>query len=405
MDKNDTATPVSTTTSRLLRRSPPLPGWLLALTLTTFAFSTDDYLVAAVLPGLADDLHVSESTAGQLVTVFSLVFALAAPVAAVVTARWPRRPLFTTALAVFTAANLAMPLVTAFPLLMALRVLAALAAAVVVPGALGAAAALAPPERQGRYLSLVLGGLTTSLLLGVPLGAWAGAVAGWQGAFVLGGLLGAAALICVYVTLPEPPRGVRLRLKDRLAPLTRPALLMGLTATAFAVLGNLAVLTYLAVYLRDLAGIGPTGLGVIFVLVGIAGLVGGQLGGPAADRWGAERALVVGCGAFAAIMLGLAACWPLRPAPLALVLPLILLWQAAAWWIPPAASARLLRLAGPAGSEALALNSSAVYLGVAGGGAAGGLLLGTLGSGALPLGAAAAQVAALALFALASDDR
>ncbi|NGN67785.1 MFS transporter [Streptomyces sp. A7024] len=384
----------------MLRRS--LPGWLLALTLTTFAFSTDDYLVAGVLPGLADDLHVAESTAGQLVTVFSLVFALAAPVAAVVTADWPRRPLFTAALAVFTAANLVMPFVTAFPLLMALRVLAALAAAVVVPGALGAAAVLAPPERQGRYLSIVLGGLTTALLLGVPLGTWVGAVAGWQGAFVLGGLLGAAALIALYVTLPEPPRGERLRLADRLAPLTRPGLLVGLTATAFAVLGNLALLTYLAVYLRDLAGIGPTGLGVVFVLAGVAGLVGGQLGGPAADRWGAERALLMGCVAFAVVMLGLAACWPLRPAPLVLVMPLLLLWSAAAWWIPPAASARLLRLAGPAGQQALALNSSAVYLGVAGGGAAGGLLLGTLGSGALPLGAAVAQGVALALFALTS---
>ncbi|WP_407560167.1 MFS transporter [Streptomyces sp. 184] len=396
MDEN----PAPQTTASPLRRS--LPGWLIALTLTTFTFSTDDYLVAGVLPGIADDLDVSEAAVGQLVTVFSLVLALAAPVASVVTATWPRRPLFTAALAMFAAANFAMPLVSSFPLLMALRVVAALAAAVVVPGALGAAAALAPPERQGRYMGTVFAGLTTSLLLGVPLGTWVGAVAGWQGAFVLGGLLGVASLAALYATLPEPPRGEALRLADRLTPLARPALLVGLAATAVAVLGNLMLLTYLAVYLRDLAGIGPTGLGVIFVLAGLAGIAGSQLGGPAADRWGAERALLMGCGAFAFVMLGLVACWPLRPAPLVLVVPLLLLWSAAAWWIPPAASARLLRLAGPAGAQALALNSSAVYLGVAAGGAVGGVLLDALGSGALPAGAAAAQCVALALFALAS---
>ncbi|AUH41566.1 MFS transporter [Streptomyces sp. CMB-StM0423] len=383
-----------------LRRS--LPGWLIALTLTTFTFSTDDYLVAGVLPGIADDLDVSEAAVGQLVTVFSLVLALAAPVASVLTATWARRPLFTAALAVFAAANFAMPLVASFPVLMALRVAAALAAAIVVPGALGAAAALAPPERQGRYMGTVFAGLTTSLLLGVPLGTWVGAVAGWQGAFVLGGLLGVASLAALYATLPEPPRGEALRLADRLTLLARPALLVGLAATAVAVLGNLMVVTYLAVYLRDLAGVGPTGLGVIFVLAGAAGIAGSQLGGPAADRWGAERALLMGCGAFALVMVGLVGCWPLRPAPLVLVVPLLLLWSAAAWWIPPAASARLLRLAGPAGAQALALNSSAVYLGVAAGGAAGGVLLDAYGSGALPAGAAAAQLVALALFGLAS---
>ncbi|MFF0726258.1 MFS transporter [Streptomyces sp. NPDC004134] len=383
-----------------LRRS--LPGWLIALTLTTFTFSTDDYLVAGVLPGIAADLDVSEAAVGQLVTVFSLVLALAAPVASVLTATWPRRPLFTAALAVFAAANFAMPLVASFPVLMALRVAAALAAAVVVPGALGAAAALAPPERQGRYMGTVFAGLTTSLLLGVPLGTWVGAVAGWQGAFVLGGLLGVASLAALYATLPEPPRGDALRLADRLIPLARPALLVGLAATAVAVLGNLMVVTYLAVYLRDLAGVGPTGLGAVFVLAGAAGIAGSQLGGPAADRWGAERALLMGCGAFALVMLGLVACWPLRPAPLVLVVPLLLLWSAAAWWIPPAASARLLRLAGPAGAQALALNSSAVYLGVAAGGAVGGVLLDAYGSGPLPAGAAAAQLVALALFGLAS---
>ncbi|MFW6723709.1 MFS transporter [Streptomyces sp. MAR4 CNY-716] len=396
MDEN----PTLQKTASPLRRS--LPGWLIALTLTTFTFSTDDYLVAGVLPGIADDLDVSEAAVGQLVTVFSLVLALAAPVASVVTATWPRRPLFTAALAVFAVANFAMPLVASFPVLMALRVAAALAAAVVVPGALGAAAALAPPERQGRYMGTVFAGLTTSLLLGVPLGTWIGAVAGWQGAFVLGGLLGVASLAALHATLPEPPRGEALRLADRLAPLARPALLVGLTATAVAVLGNLMVVTYLAVYLRDLAGLGPTGLGVIFVLAGVSGIAGSQLGGPAADRWGAERALLMGCGAFALVMLGLVACWPLRPAPLVLVVPLLMLWSAAAWWIPPAASARLLRLAGPAGAQALALNSSAVYLGVAAGGAVGGGLLDAFGSAALPVGAAAAQAVALALFGLAS---
>ncbi|GAA2790690.1 MFS transporter [Nonomuraea dietziae] len=77
-------------------------AWPAALVFTTFTFATDDYVVAGVLPEIAAALRVSEAAAGQLVTAFSLAFALAAPVASVVTATWPRRRLMFWALLVFT---------------------------------------------------------------------------------------------------------------------------------------------------------------------------------------------------------------------------------------------------------------------------------------------------------------
>ncbi|WP_231619101.1 MFS transporter, partial [Nonomuraea sp. SBT364] len=180
-----------------------VPGWLLALTFTTFAFATDDYVIAGVLPAISDGLGVSEAAGGQLVTAFSLAFALTAPVASVVTASWPRRRLIVGALLLFTAVNWVSALVTSYPVLMGLRVLAAVAAAAVVPAAYAIAASLAPEGRQGRYLALVMGGLTGSLMLGVPIGTWVGGAFGWQATFVLGGLLGLASLAAVHRTLPD----------------------------------------------------------------------------------------------------------------------------------------------------------------------------------------------------------
>ncbi|GAA2790707.1 hypothetical protein GCM10020219_072540 [Nonomuraea dietziae] len=78
------------------------------------------------------------------------------------------------------------------------------------------------------------------------------------------------------------------------------------------------------------------------------------------------------------------------------------MWAVASWWIPPPAQARLLALAGEAGPQALALNSSAVYVGVSAGGALGGLLIEGYGPGALPVGAAAAELVALLSFWWAS---
>ncbi len=73
-----TTTPVEET--RPVRTKAALPAWLLLLLLTSFAVGTDDFVIAGVLPEIADDLLVSEAVAGQLVTVFAVTYALAAPV-------------------------------------------------------------------------------------------------------------------------------------------------------------------------------------------------------------------------------------------------------------------------------------------------------------------------------------
>ncbi|MFD0478960.1 hypothetical protein ACFQ0B_70350 [Nonomuraea thailandensis] len=141
------------------------------------------------------------------------------------------------------------------------------------------------------------------------------------------------------------------------------------------------------------------------MLAGLAGFAGGQLGGRAADRWGPDRALITGVVGFAAVMAAFGAGWFLRPVPLVALLPLLVVWAGVSWWIPPPAQTRLLALAGSAGPQALALNSSAAYVGVSGGGAAGGLVLGAYGSGWLPAVAAGVELVALGLFWLAGRSR
>lgn len=70
-----------------------MPFWLLTLLVAALVLYTDDYVIAGILPELADGLGITVGRAGQLVTVFSLTVALSAPVAAVVLAAVPRRRL------------------------------------------------------------------------------------------------------------------------------------------------------------------------------------------------------------------------------------------------------------------------------------------------------------------------
>ena len=375
------------------------PWWLFAVALAAFAVQTDDFVIIGVLPALAGGLAVSEGAAGQLVTVFTLVYALAAPVSAHVFARVGRRPLLVGALALFCAANGVVPLVDDYAVLMALRVVAALCGATVLPAALGLATSLAPPEFRGRYLAAVMVGLTGAVVVGVPAGTWVGALFGWQATFVLGGLLGLAALVAVAVTVPAgtgaPERPALAEVVRALA--SGPALGV-LAATVLAVAGNLAFQTYLAPFLTDLAGVTPGLLGVLLVVAGLTGIAGAQGAGWCVDRLGARGAFAVVVGVFAAAMAAFAVCWAARPVPVWVVVCLLACWSAAAWAVPPVIQSLMLARVGPAhAATAMAVTSSTVYLGAAVGGAVGGVLVGT---GAIPVVAAGGALAALLVVVL-----
>lgn len=379
------------------------PGWLYALFFAAFVVYTDDYVIAGLLPELAADLKVATAGAGQLVTAFSLTVAVAAPLAAVLFANVPRRKLFAGALIFFALANLCAAATPSYAVLLVLRILAALAAASMTPALFYYAATNAPPERIGRFIAVVALGVTGSIAAGVPIGTWIGGTLGWRATFAAMAAAGLCALIALLATLPrgetvEPAPG----LGEQLGTLSRFPIVMGLLANTALMTGSMMLLTYLAPYLSETTTGGVNERAVSFAIAGLAGIAGIWLGGLASDRWGPDRTLIVGIGVFFLTMLTLWALWFARPAPLPLVLTFTAIWGGMAFWNSPAIQARLHALAGPVAPQALALNTSGTYLGVAAGGAIGGILLGTVGVGALPPAAAGFGVLALGLIALAS---
>lgn len=173
------------------------------LALGSFAMGTDAYAMAGLLPAIGADLHVSVSLAGQSVTAFTLCYALAAPLFSAVLARWGTRTVLVTALVVFVLANAGTALTGSYAGLLGTRALAGAAAGLFTPAAATAAVALVPPERRGRALGLVLGGMSAGTVLGVPLGLLVAAAHGWRAALWLITALGVAALLGVAGALPR----------------------------------------------------------------------------------------------------------------------------------------------------------------------------------------------------------
>ncbi|MEV3869965.1 MFS transporter [Streptomyces sp. NPDC049906] len=348
-------------------------GWLVCLLLTTFVIGTDDFVVAGVLPEIASGLDVSTAAAGQLVTVFSVTYALAAPPLAVATARLPRRPVIVGGLVLFALTNVLTALAPDHPTLMALRVLTALIAAGITPAVFATAGRAAAPERVGRAMGTVAAGLTVSLFVGVPAGTLLSAAFGWRSTFVAVALLGLAVALASWRLLPDLPGAPGIGVGRQVRVLTRPAVLLGVAGTVLGASSGLMTYTYIAPLTRDLTGRTGAVLALFIAVIGVFGALGSFLCGRLTDRWGADRTLVAAFGGSVAATGALAVTGLLTDeAPVWVVLLFLAGWGFAGWGFNPPMNTRALALARGAEAEAVALNTSGLYVGIALAGAVGG---------------------------------
>ncbi|WP_411127377.1 MFS transporter [Streptomyces sp. x-19] len=364
--------------------------WL--LTLGAFALGLDAYVMAGLLPVLAADVGTRVSLAGQLVTAFTLAYAISAPLVAGLLSGARPRLLILAALAVFTVGNALTALAPSLGLLLGARIVAGAGAGVYSALSTAAAAALVPQEKRGRALALVMGGMSAGTVLGVPIGVLLAEHAGWRATLWLVTALGAVALGGLAALLPQVPAGPAVPVRARLTALADRAVAPVVAVSFLAAVASLGLYTYLAPVLAAAGGVQE--VTPYLWAWGAGGVLGSVLSGPLVDRTGRVRMLAGG------ILLVVAVAQALLPTLAAVALPgavvALLAWGAAGWAFQVPQQHRLLRAGAQRGTVALALNNSALYLGSAVGSALGGLALAAgVAPDALPW--AAAGVAALAL--------
>lgn len=376
-------------------------GWL---ALGTFAIGTDGFVVAGVLPALARDMHARVGQAGLIVTAFALVYGLTAPVLTAVLSRTGRRTVLVGGMAVLSAANLGAAMAPSERWLLAARVVAAIGAAMYSPIALATAVQLSPPAERGRAVSRVLAGMTVSLVVGVPLGALFGSLAGWRWTFCFVSALSALAGLGIASLVPAVPPPVTSSLGARLRLLRRPAVVANLAATLLWITGAFTAYTFIVPLLQAATGWRGPPISTLLLAYGAAAFAGNAAGGHAADRLGARRSIMSALVSLVASLgtVGLAArIGP--PAGIPVVIVALLAWAAAGWSLTPAQSHRLVALTPDAGAEVLSLNTSAVYFGIAAGAAVGGQVLAHGGVTELGVAAAGFQLLALAVVAVTRE--
>jgi predicted MFS family arabinose efflux permease len=364
------------------------------LALGTFATGTEGFMIAPLLPDLARDFSVSLVSAGQLVTVFSLTYALSSPILTALTGDIDRRRLLIASMLLFAAGNFVASAAHSYTALMGARLLLAIAAGLYVPNANALASALVEPSRRGTALSIVTGGISVAVALGVPFG--------WRVNFAV---VGALALIATAGLLTGLPRDIadRLpvaRLRERLDLARKPAVLIALLVTMLWATGAFAVYTYLASFLSRAAGLTGASISAVLFAWGVSAVIGLRLGGRLTDRFGHLPVILTSLSLLALAFLSLSTSAVLLP-PAAAGAPIVLaitLWGISAWAFFPAQQARLISMAGVnVAPVALSLNASFQFFGFSTGAALGSLTMANASPLALGWVGASCVLGALAL--------
>ncbi|MCT5700993.1 MFS transporter [Pseudomonas aeruginosa] len=348
------------------------PIYLIAL--GAFALGMASYVTAGLIPMIEASFAVSVAVAAQLVTAFTLAYGLGSPIFVALTPAHRQRAGLLLALGLFVIANAASALAESFTVLMVWRAIAGIGAGVYLAMGIGASAAVSNPERRGKAIAIIMGGMASGVVLGVPLSLLIAEQLGWQAALWLVTLLGLVAFFGLLLKLPSLPAATATTLGQKLAILGDGHVLVILLVSLLAAIASLGMYTFIAPLLADPAYGAVRSVTPYLWVWGIGGVLGSFLIGPLVDR-------IKGPVLTFAIMLILAVSLFVLPLTAALstwlvMLP-IALWGAVGWalQVPQNNELILARQAQGDGNLAIALNESALYLGSAIGAAAGGFVL------------------------------
>ncbi|WP_127495996.1 MFS transporter [Paenibacillus glycanilyticus] len=341
------------------------------LMIAVFFTATSELVIAGILNVLANQMNISVSLAGQLITVYSLAFAIGTPVIIALSVRIPRKRLLLLAIVVFIAGNFLSIASTNFMVLMAARMLLGVSSGVFIVAAFSAAAKMVPVEKIGSAIGTIILGFSSAMILGVPLGVALTNMYSWQTIFLFLGIGGIVILIGLALLLPQIEGDAPVPFKQQMGLLANPVIFYALLLVLFREAGNSVMFTYIASFLGDILHRSSAEIGLMMLVFGLAGAVGSRIGGSAVDKWGSAKLILIGVTIHVIALLLL----PLAVHSFPVAITLLSLWIMSMFTLGPATQTYFIERAPQASNLIISLNISVTQVGIAAGASVGGLVV------------------------------
>lgn len=322
---------------------------------------------AAMINSMTADLAVSPVAIGALIGWGAVVLCIGAPVFGFLTNRVDRRALLGTSLVLYAVGHAASAFAQDYNTLLITRLLMISGAAIFTPQAASAVALMVPENKRAGSVALVFMGWAVAGAVVIPFMSILGEMTNWR--IIYGGLAVGSGLAAagVFLVLPAELHAARISLRSWGEVITRPAILLLLAATSLQVAGQFTLFPYLAAELRRASLADPSAIALALALYGGAGLFGSILAARTVNSLGAARTHIIALIAMAVGLLG----WSVFSTSLEFAIASVFVWGLGFGAGVSMQQARLIAVAPALASAAVALNTSVLYLGQAGGTAIG----------------------------------
>ncbi|MGE7090980.1 MFS transporter [Lysinibacillus sp. NPDC048646] len=341
------------------------------LALGAFVTGTAEFVVSGILEIISSDLDISVSVAGQLITIYSLFYAIGALILVMITSKFDRKKVLFYSMVIFLTGNIMAYISHNYTILMFSRVVLALSGGLYIVVATNYAAHLAQPGKRGSAMATVITGFTVSLAFGVPIGTFTAAYIDWRNIFLIIGVVTCINILLLQKFIPKLDGNKPMPIKQQLILIKDKRLLIGLFITAFWILGYTLVFAYISPILSLYAGFSIEMISMTLLILGVSAFIGSRFGGYAVDKWGSYRTITISLVIHTIVLMVLT--FTIHSTIGTLIT--IMIWAVAAWTTTPANQFYLTSLKPQSSEIILSFNTAIMNIGMTLGAGLGGLVI------------------------------
>lgn len=247
--------------------------------LGTFTVGMAEYVVTGLLTQISDDMHVSISSAGLLVSVYAISVAVIGPFMRIFTMKVHAHRLLPVLVAIFIVSNLVGMLAPNFNVLLLSRLMSAAMHAPFFGVCMSVAAAVAPSAKKPQAIALVQAGLTIAVMIGVPFGSFLGGLANWRVVFGIMIILAVITMLGMMKFTPHVSLSAEANISKELTVFKNPHILIVISIIVFGYSGVFTTYTFMEPMIHEYAPFKIIGLTVCLFLFGLGGVIGNLVTG------------------------------------------------------------------------------------------------------------------------------
>ncbi|MED0976352.1 MFS transporter [Bacillus paranthracis] len=344
-----------------------LKSMIRILAIVAFFVGLDSLLVAPLLPVITETIRIPDGSGGLLITIYALCYGITAPVLGTMSDRVGRKRMIIIGFTIFSISTFCTGLAKSFEILLLFRGLTGLSGAMIMPSVFALVGDKVTYESRGKAMGTIMGAMVGSTVIGVPIGAFLSEVGNWQWTFYSIGLLTLFLTLLVNRILRNEKQrnDVHVSIAKTLsAPLkmvlVNVSVLFALLATFLWTIGLHGMFSYIGVYYGNNFGLSVGEIGVVIFLAGVGSVAGNILGGKLADKIGKKNVISI-----ASIVTSISVIlFSLSIENLVIAITLHIIWSLFIGFGQASLTALISELKPVVRGTVMALNSSAMYIGM-----------------------------------------